>query len=90
VYCKDTGRINTYSICYVNWDASRLKKGEKPYLPAVIEIDGASSGMGIMHVLGEVDAEDVKIGMKVKAVWKKPDEREGAITDILYFKPVRR
>ena len=27
-------------------------------------------------------------GMKVQAVWKSEDEREGAITDILYFKPV--
>jgi hypothetical protein len=26
--------------------------------------------------------------MKVKAVWKKPEDRTGAITDILYFKPV--
>jgi uncharacterized OB-fold protein len=90
VVCKDTGSINTYSICYVNWDASRIKKGEKPHLPAVIEIDGASPGMGIMHILGEVDPKDVKIGMKVKAVWKKPAEREGSITDILYFKPARR
>jgi uncharacterized OB-fold protein len=27
--------------------------------------------------------------MKVKAVWKKPEEREGSITDILYFKPLK-
>lgn len=90
VYVQDTGRVNTFSICYVNWDASRIKKGEKPHLPAVIEIDGASPGMGILHLLGEVEPEDIKIGMKVRAVWKKPEEREGAITDILYFKPVRR
>jgi len=55
----------------------------------VIEIDGASKGMGIMHMLSEVDPGDIEIGMKVKAVWKRPEEREGAITDILYFKPVR-
>ena len=89
VYLRDTGVVNTFSICYVNWDASRIKKGERPHLPAVIEIDGASPGMGILHVLGEVEPAKVKIGMKVRAVWKKPGEREGAITDILYFKPVR-
>ena len=43
--------------------------------------------MGIMHVLGEVDPQEVKIGMRVKAVWKPPKERSGAITDIKYFKP---
>lgn len=90
VQVKDTGIVNTFSVCRVNWDASRLKKGQKPYLPAVIEIDGASPGMGIMHLLDEVEPEDLKIGMKVKAVWKKPSEREGAITDILYFRPARR
>jgi len=86
---KDTGTVNTFSICYINWDASRRKPGEPPLIPSVIEIDGASKGMGIMHMLGEVDPKDVKIGMKVRAVWKKPAERIGAITDILYFKPLR-
>jgi uncharacterized OB-fold protein len=38
-------------------------------------------------MLGEVKPEDVKIGMRVRAVWKKAKDREGAITDILYFKP---
>lgn len=88
VYVKDTGVVNTFSLCYVNWDASRLPKGEPPYLPAVIQIDGASKGMGILHLLGEVKGEDIFIGMKVKAVWKKEGEREGAITDIRYFKPI--
>lgn len=89
VYCRDTGRVNTFSICYVNWDASRIGEGEKPHLPAVIEIDGASPGMGILHLLGEVDPKEIEIGMEVEAVWKKPEEREGAVTDILYFRPRR-
>ncbi|MBI4232407.1 OB-fold domain-containing protein, partial [Candidatus Peregrinibacteria bacterium] len=54
-------------------------------IPAVIEIDGASPGMGIMHMISGVDPKKVKVGMKVKAVWKSPKEREGAITDIKYW-----
>jgi uncharacterized protein len=88
VTLKDTGTVNTFSLCQVNWDASRLPAGEPPHMPAVIEIDGASEGMGILHMLGDVDPNTVKIGMKVKAVWKSPAEREGAITDIKYFKPL--
>lgn len=88
VYCEDTGTVNTFSICHVNWDASRIPEGEPLHFPAVIHIDGASPHMGIMHVLGEVEPEELKIGMKVEAVWKAPEEREGAITDIRYFKPV--
>ena len=81
---QDTGVVNTYSLCYVTWDVQRI---QEPEIPAVIEIDGASPLHGIMHKLGEVDPQDVHIGMRVQAVWKPPEERSGAITDILYFKP---
>lgn len=82
---QDTGTIITFSLCYVTWNMMRVKE---PQIPAVVEIDGASPGMGIMHLLGEVDPEAVKIGMRVQAVWKPADERTGAITDIAYFKPL--
>ena len=85
-YVKDTGKVNTYSISYIAADASRVKE---PTIVAVIELDGASPGIGILHVLGEVKPEEVKFGMRVKAVWKPPEQREGAITDIKYFKPIR-
>lgn len=83
---KDTGIVNTFSICHVSWDAKRV---EIPYLPAVIEIDGATRGHGILHLLDEINPKDIKIGLRVKAVWKRPEERTGAITDIQYFKPVK-
>lgn len=82
---QDTGTVNTYSLCYVTWDVQRIKE---PEIPAVIEIDGASPLHGIMHMLGEVDPQRVHIGMRVKAVWRPETERVGAITDILYFKPI--
>jgi uncharacterized OB-fold protein len=82
---RDTGRVNTFSLCYVTWDVRRI---EEPEISAVIEIDGASPLHGIMHRLGAVDPQQVHIGMRVQAVWKPPEEREGAITDILYFKPL--
>lgn len=84
VRVEDTGKVNTFSISYVNVDASRRAE---PILVSVIEIDGASPGMGILHVLGEIAPKDIRVGMKVKAVWKPKDERTGAITDIRYFKP---
>lgn len=83
---KDTGTVNTFSLCYVTWDVKRIKE---PEIPAVIEIDGASPLHGIMHMLGEVDPDEVKVGMRVQAVWKSPKERVGSINDILYFKPIK-
>lgn len=84
VRLSDTGTVNTYSLCYVTWDVKRI---QEPEIPAVIEIDGASPGHGILHKLGEVDPNTVHIGMRVQAVWKPSEQRTGAITDILYFKP---
>ena len=86
VKVKDSGTVNTFSIVHVNTDASRRKK---PLVVSVIEIDRASPGMGILHLLGEVAPEDVSVGMRVKAVWKPKTERRGAITDIRYFKPLK-
>lgn len=85
VELKDTGKINTYSVSYVNKDASRR---DTPLVVAVIEIDGASPGMGILHIVGEVEPSRVHVGMRVKAVWKPKEQRVGAITDIEYFKPM--
>jgi uncharacterized OB-fold protein len=82
---EDTGTVNTFSLCYVTWDVQRIKE---PEIPAVIEIDGAAPLHGIMHMLGEVAPDDIKIGMRVKAVWKPPEERQSSVTDILYFKPL--
>jgi uncharacterized OB-fold protein len=84
VEVKDTGRVNTFSICYVRWDMEPLKI---PEIPAVIEIDGASPGIGFMHKLGEVDPDRVHVGMEIEAVWKLAADREGSILDIRYFRP---
>lgn len=87
VYVKDTGTVNTFSLCYVSWDVRRLKR---PEIPAVIEIDGASPGTGILHVLRNVAPKQVQVGMRVRAVWKPKSQRIGSITDIAYWEPVPR
>ncbi len=83
VYVPDTGTLNTYSVSHIRWDASPLPE---PIVVAVIEIDGTSQG-GLLHYLGEIEPDDVRIGMRVKAVWKPPEEREGSILDIRCFRP---
>src|SRR3990170_1614204 len=74
VYVKDTGKILTFSLCYVSWDVKRLKQ---PEIPAVIEIDGASPGMGILHVVKKIAPGKVRVGMAVRAVWKPKSKRIG-------------
>jgi hypothetical protein len=80
-----TGVVNTFSICHVSWDMQPL---DVPELTAVIEIDGASRGMGILHKLGNVEPEAIAVGMRVRAVWKPPEERTGSILDIRFWEPI--
>jgi uncharacterized OB-fold protein len=88
VRLQDTGRVLTYSVSYVNADASR-RKGDEPILVAVVEVDGASPMMGLLHLLGEASPDELVVGLKVEAVWKPIEERQGAITDIRHFRPFR-
>jgi uncharacterized OB-fold protein len=86
-YCYGpTGAVETFSISYLDPDARRIKD---PILIGVISIDGAAPQHGFMHYFGEMKPEELKIGMKVKAVWKPENEREGSIKDIKYFKPLK-
>ena len=52
---------------------------------AIIQLEGADTGM--THILGEVDFENIYIGMKVEPVFK--DKPEGNMLDIRYFKPLK-
>lgn len=85
VKLPDIGTINTFSVSYITTDTTRLKT---PVIPAVIEIDTAGHA-GFLHLIGETKPDEVRIGTRVKAVWKEPSQRKGSITDIRYFKPIK-
>ena len=84
-YVEDTGTIETYSISYLDLDAKRI---EEPIYVGVVSVDGASPKMGMMHYLGEVTPQTIRIGMRVQAVWKPPAERTGSVLDIRYWRPL--
>lgn len=83
----DTGTVETFTLSHVNWASAPLPDGQVNIF-AVIAIDGAAEKMGLCHRLGDVDPKDVKIGMRVKAVWKPAGEREGTVTDVIHFRPL--
>ena len=75
-----TGEVHTFTLLYENYDGS--PRDDPEFVVFVKFGDG-----GLIHKLGEIEPEEVEIGMKVEAVFKEAAEREGAITDILHFKP---
>ncbi|MBI5968797.1 MAG: Zn-ribbon domain-containing OB-fold protein [Deltaproteobacteria bacterium] len=87
VQVKDEGTLRTWVL--INFPYEGQPK-EPPYIIGLIELNGANNGFS--HFIGglknyRIDflKERVRIGMRVKAVWK--EKREGTIFDIEYFKP---
>ncbi|MEW6264146.1 MAG: Zn-ribbon domain-containing OB-fold protein [Thermodesulfobacteriota bacterium] len=78
------GTVHTFTVLYRNLDGSEK---ETPLIMAMVALDGVYGG--VVHCLGEIKPEEVCIGLPVEAVLKPLKEREGAITDVKYFKPVK-
>ncbi len=77
-----SGEVFTFTVLFVDKDGQAL---EEPEIVAFIRIaDG-----GLVHRLAEIDPTDVEIGLQVEAVFKPKKDREGAITDIKHFRPVK-
>jgi len=82
------GKLLTYTVLRVPRDAEKdVLKRQLPVAYGIIKLDGADTGF--VHILGEVDLDNIKIGMRVKAVFRE-DERTGNILDINYFKPISK
>ncbi len=76
-----TGEVYTFTLLFEDLDGIPI---EEPIVVAFIRIgDG-----GLIHQLGELDLEELYIGMPVEAVFKPKAEREGSILDIQYFRPI--
>ena len=81
VEVSDKGTVLTYSIEY---EPKPIQPVDPPIIYGIIQLDGADTGL--VHMLGEVDPEQLRVGMRVQAVFS--DERVASITDIKYFKPL--
>lgn len=76
------GVIESYTITYFDRDGQPLPD---PEILAFVKIDKTNGGL--IHRIGEIKPESLKIGTKVTAVFRAKNERKGALTDIKYFKP---
>lgn len=59
---------------------------EVPYGFGFIRLDGADTN--IYHFLDATAHEEIEVGMRVEAVLKPPSEREGAMSDIRFFRRI--
>jgi len=88
VELPNTGTIKAFSV--VNYPFIEPATGSNrpiPYTYCCINIDGSDEVFS--HVLNETDVSKIKVGMKVRAVFKERSEMEGNIQDIKYFEIIR-
>ena len=78
----DVGTVTTFAIINIPFAGQRIKP---PYVAAYVLLDGAD--IPFLHLVSDIDADKVKMGMRVKAVWRPREEWGLGIDNIEYFRP---
>jgi hypothetical protein len=82
VEVSDRGVVTTFCIVRIPVIGREI---ELPYVAASVALDGAD--VSIYALIQECPPEEVRMGMRVEAVWKPDGERHGDHEDIRYFRP---
>lgn len=77
------GSIESFTIVHIPIPGNPIKP---PFVVANILLDGAS--LSFIHLVSEVNNEDVRIGMRVEPVWKPENEWTYSFENIRYFRPL--
>ena len=82
VELPDRGIVTTFCIVNVPFLGQRIKP---PYVAAYILLDGAD--IAFLHLVLGCAADEVRMGMKVEAVWKPRDQWGTTLENIDHFQP---
>lgn len=82
VEVSQTGTITTFCIVNVPFLGQKIVP---PYVSAYVLLDGAD--IAVLHLILGVDAAEVRMGMRVRAVWKPRDEWTYSLENIDHFEP---
>lgn len=83
VEVADRGTVTSFSIVRVPSEGIAI---DLPFACLSILLDG--SDIPFFHVASEVNVEDVRMGMRVQAVWKPREEWSASLESIRYFRPL--
>jgi uncharacterized OB-fold protein len=82
VEVAQVGTVTSFCVVNLQFYGSVM---EIPYVSALILLDGAD--LSIMHLIQEVPADEVRIGMRVEAVWRDDADLEPTLESIKWFRP---
>ncbi len=83
VELPDKGTVTTFCIVNVPFLGQRIKP---PYVSAYVLLDGAD--IAFLHLILDIPADEVRMGMRVEAVWKPREEWGTTIENISHFRPI--
>lgn len=82
VELADKGTVTTFCIVNVPFLGQKITP---PYVSAYVLLDGAD--IAFLHLILDIPAEEVRMGMRVEAVWKPREEWGTTIENISHFRP---
>lgn len=82
VALPDRGIVTTFCIVNVPFYGQRIAP---PYVCAYILLDGAD--IAFLHLILDCPAQDVRMGMRVEAVWRPRAEWGPGLSNITHFRP---
>jgi uncharacterized OB-fold protein len=82
VELSDRGTVTTFCIVNVPFLGQKITP---PYVSAYVLLDGAD--IAFLHLILDIPAEEVRMGMRVEAVWKPREEWGTTIENISHFRP---
>lgn len=82
VELAETGTVTTFCVVNVPFLGQKITP---PYVSAYVLLDGAD--IAFLHLILDIPADEVHMGLRVKAVWKPRDEWGTTIENISHFSP---
>ncbi len=78
----NTGTVTTFCVVNVPFAGQSI---EIPYICAMVLLDGAD--ISFMGLIQEIPTDEVRMGLRVEAVWVDPADLGPTMASVKYFRP---
>ena len=82
VELPNTGTVTTFCVVNVPFAGQSI---EIPYICAQILLDGAN--LSFMGLIQEIPTDEIRMGLRVEAVWVDPADLGPTMASVKYFRP---
>ena len=77
----------TFNMPYIDSNDLSVQRGNSTVGQLMVDSPGKTAGF-LWHFIGNADASTLRNGMRVRAVFRPREERQGLMSDIIHWTPV--